>query len=60
LSYVKREVEVEAAALLHALTHTQAEIETEKIGDTVADVEGIAYTMGQLKVGTLVDTLGNV
>jgi len=51
---------VEAAALLHALTHTLAEMETEKFGDTVADVEGIAYTIRQLKADTLVETLSDV
>ena len=33
---------MEAEALLDALAHTLAEMEPEKFGDTVADVEGIA------------------
>ena len=33
---------MEAEALLDALAHTVAEMEPEKFGDTVADVEGIA------------------
>ena len=33
---------MEAKALLDALAHTLAEMEPEKFGDTVADVEGIA------------------
>ena len=33
---------MEAEALLDALAHTLAEMETEKFGDTVADLEGIA------------------
>jgi len=51
---------VEAEALLDTLAYTRAEIEPEKFGDTLADVEGIAYTMRQLKAATLVDTLSNV
>ena len=33
---------MEAEALLDALAHTLAEMEPEKFGDTVADLEGIA------------------
>ena len=45
-----------AEALLVTLAHTLAEMESEKFGDRVADVEGVAYTIRRLKVNTLVDS----
>ena len=42
------------------LAYTQAEVQPEKFGETVADLKGIAYTMRQLKANTLVDALGDV
>ena len=51
---------MEPQALLDALGHKLAEMEPEKFGDTVAYVEGIAFTIGQLKADTLIDTLGHV
>ena len=42
------------------MAHTLAEMEPEKVGDTVAYVEGIPSTIRQFKADTLVDTLGNV
>ena len=38
---MEREVKEETEALLDALAHTLAEIESEKFGDTLADVYGI-------------------
>ena len=32
--------------MLNALPYTQAEVQSQKFGETVADLEGIAYTMG--------------
>ena len=49
-----REVEVEAEVLLNV------HLEPMKIDDTLADVEGIAYTIRWLKADTVVDTLGDV
>ena len=40
-----RKVEVEAEVLLDVLANTLAETEPMKIDDTLADVEGIAYTI---------------
>ena len=51
---------MDAEALLKALTYTVAEMEPKKFGNALADVEGIAYTIRQLKADTLVDTLGHV
>ena len=39
---MKREIKVEAEALLVTLAHTLAELQVEKFDDTVTDVEGIA------------------
>ena len=36
---------MEAEALLNALAYTQAEMQPEKIGETVADFKGMAYTI---------------
>ena len=36
---------MQAKALLNALAYTQAEIQREKFGETVADFKGIAYTI---------------
>ena len=38
------------------LAHTLAEMESEKFGDRVADVESVAYTIRRLKENTLVDS----
>ena len=51
---------METKALPDALAKTLAEMDPEKFGDTLADVEGIAFKMRQLKANTLVDTVGNV
>ena len=42
---MKREIPVEAEALLNALAYTQAEMQPEKISETVADLKGMAYTI---------------
>ena len=42
------------------LANTLAETEPMKIDDTLADVEGIAYTIRWLVADTVVDTLGDV
>ena len=55
-----REVEVEAEVLLDVLAYKLAETEPMKFDDTLADVEGIAYTIRWLKADTVVDTLGDV
>ena len=48
-------------ALLDALANTVGEMAKKKnFCVTVANVEGIAYAMGQLKADTLVDILGDV
>ena len=36
---------MQAAALLNALAYTQAEMQPELFGETVADFKGIAYTI---------------
>ena len=36
---------MEAEALLNALAYTQAEMQPEKIGETVDDLKGMAYTI---------------
>ena len=36
---------MEAKALLNALVYTQAEVQPQKFGERVADLEVIAYTM---------------
>ena len=46
--------------MLDVLANTLAETEPMKINDTLADVEGIAYTIRWLKADTVVDTLGDV
>ena len=56
---MSREVEVEAEALLEALAHTLEEMELQKLGDTLAYVEGNACTIRQLKAETLGNTLGD-
>ena len=53
-------VEVEAEVLLDVLAYALAETEPMKIDDTLADVEGIAYTIRWLKADTVLDTLGDV
>ena len=40
-----REIQVEAEALLIAVAYTQAEMQPEKIGKTVADLKEMAYTI---------------
>ena len=40
-----REIQVEAKALLNALAYTQAEMQPEKIGETVADLKEMANTI---------------
>ena len=42
------------------LAYKLAETEPMKFDDTLADVEGIAYTIRWLKADTVVDTLGYV
>ena len=56
---MRTKVEVEAEALLEALAHSLAEMQPQKLGDTLAYVEGNAFTIRQLKAETLVNTLGN-
>ena len=51
---------MKAEVLLDVLANTLAETEPMKIDDTLADVEGIAYTIRWLEVDTVVDTLGDV
>ena len=51
---------MEVEALLHALAQTLAEIEPEKFDDTLAEVEVIGSTIGQLKTDILVDKLSDV
>ena len=51
---------MKAEVLLDVLANTLAETEPMKIDDTLADVEGIAYTIRWLKADTVVDTLGDV
>ena len=53
-------VEVEAEVLLDVLAYALAETEPMKIDDTLADVEGIAYTIRWLKADTDLDTLGDM
>ena len=53
-------MEVEAETLVDALSYALAEMKLETFGNTVADVEGIGYTIRQLKGNTLFDTLGEV
>ena len=36
---------MQAEALLNALAYTQAEMQPEKFGETLADLKGIAYTI---------------
>ena len=40
-----KEIEVQAEAVLNMLAYTQAEMQPEKFGETVADLKGIAYTI---------------
>ena len=42
------------------LAYALAETEPMKIDDTLADVEGIAYTIRWLKADTDLDTLGDM
>ena len=51
---------MEVEVLLAGLAYTLAETEPRKIDEYLVDVEGIAYTIRQLKADTLVDTLGDV
>lgn len=55
-----REVKVMDEKLLGALPNTLGPMESKKFGVAVAIVQGIAYAMGQIKVDTLVDILGDV
>ena len=50
---------MKAEVLLDVLAYTLAETEPMKIDHTLADVEGIAYTIRWLKVDTVLDTLGD-
>ena len=36
---------MQAKALVNALAYTQAEMQPEKFGETVADLKGMAYTI---------------
>ena len=51
---------MQAEALLNALAYTQAEMQPEKFGETLADLKGIAFTILKLKTNKLVDALGDV
>ena len=51
---------MQAETLLNALAYTQAEMQPEKFGETLADLKGIAYTIRYLKANTLVDALSYV
>ena len=51
---------MKAEVLLDVLAYTLAETKPMKIDDTLAVVEGIAYTILYLKAITFVDTLGDV
>ena len=51
---------MKAEVLLDVLAYALAETEPMKIDDTLADVEGIAYTIRWLKADTVLDTLGDV
>ena len=42
---MEREIQVQAEALLNALPYTQAEMQPEKIGETVADLKGMTKTI---------------